>query len=341
MKTIVSESAIRTMIRESLENDRALADDAPPPIVPNPVADRTTVELDTDPIELRHVPTNKNELIIMVRNLLDDVPDDQSSELYRKIKTAFAEGETGRRDFAGARAKPSAPDINQAREMQRDPSKNESKKMQKSSIVNVVKKIVQEALNEADPSKKRMNMAGGFFDPEDPEMQDDPDDVEFLGDTGDDSGPFSDEEDETSSAWDPEPLDVDDEDEDESPKRRKSRAGQQIGAYGVDGESFEKIAAEMGFTQEGAFKAVNTAMQRFKALHEMDPEDREEMVLTGINDYIDHLASSEEVSTDEEELMRLHPRIVAMSDEFREFFSKYVKRATREMKADSQDKTDL
>jgi hypothetical protein len=40
---------------------------------------------------------------------------------------------------------------------------------------------------------------------------------------------------------------------------------------------------------------------------------------------------------EEESFMRQHPEHVAASETFREFFSKYVKRAAREERADSQD----
>ena len=70
----------------------------------------------------------------------------------------------------------------------------------------------------------------------------------------------------------------------DSKGKRKSRAGLEIGAYGVDGMTLEKIGEELGFTKEAAKKAIETAMERFKVLHMMDPEDREELVLVGVSD---------------------------------------------------------
>lgn len=350
---MVSKSALKELLFEALENEGAMGHDADPPIVPNVVIDRTTLQLDTDPVELRHVPRTKNELIIMVRNLLDDVSDDQSGELYKKIKNVFAGDDVGTRDFAkGEVVKDKVtvtPDINQARELQRDPNKMESKK--KSNISNVIRSIVEDVMRETskrakrineDPSSKQMRSGGQMFDPDDVEMQDPEDDVHFIKDDGLEDGPFGDDE-LSDSAWDPDTGDEEEDDDDDSDdkKKRKSRAGLEIGAYGVDGMTLEKIGAELGFTKEAAKKAVETAMERFKALHVMDPEDSAELVLTGVDDYIDMLSDTGEMSEDEESFMRLHPRVVAMSDNFRDFFSKYVKRAARELRADTQDDTDL
>jgi hypothetical protein len=139
----------------------------------------------------------------------------------------------------------------------------------------------------------------------------------------------------TKSAWDPE----DDEDEAPvlapkgSPKKRVDLGT----GYGVDGDTFEKISEKMGFTPEAAKKAVATAMERFKVLHGMDPEDLEEMVLDGVDEYVSMLSKTGEMTDEEEKFMRVHPDHVAASDTFREFFSKYVKRAVRDERADSQD----
>lgn len=367
---VVSESALRELLSEALENDGAMGYDAEPPIVPNAATDRTTLQLDADPVELRHLPRSKNELIIMVRNLLEDVPDDQSGELYKKIKDIFAGDDSGVKDFAGGHEvkKNVTPDINQARNLQRDPNKMENKK----SIASVIKQIVEDAMGGAnpittapaapastsmdddldeadpkDPKKTAMHPAGNWYDPTEPK-EEDPDEVKFVKDDGLEDGPFGDDE-LSDSAWDPElpggeSDEDDDDDDDDSEKekgKRKSRAGLEIGAYGVDGMTLEKIGEELGFTKEAAKKAIETAMERFKVLHMMEPEDRDELVLVGVSDYINMLGKTGEMSEEEEEFMRLHPKVVAMSDNFRDFFSKYVKRAAREMRADTQDDTEL
>lgn len=324
---VVNKSALRELLSEALDNNGAMGHDADPPVVPNAVVDRTTIQLDADPVELRHLPKTKNELLIMVRNLLDDVDDDQSGELYKKIKDIVSDDEVGETDFARATRDrpPVTPDINQARELQRDPMKMENKK----NISNVIKMIVESELDKKKSSKVDIKTKADL----------DPIDWE------DNSGALSDE-DEIDSDWDPESYlkskeeEEDDDDEDDSPKKRKSRAGLEIGAYGVDGDTLEKIGSELGFTKEAAKKAVETAMERFKVLHLMEPEDRDELVLTGVSDYVDLLTTSGELDSEEEQFMRANPKVVAMSDTFRDFFSKYVKRAARNLRADHQDDED-
>jgi hypothetical protein len=293
----------------------------------------------------------------MVRNLLEEIPDDQSGEMYKRIRDIFTGNDTGTRDFAKGREFKAnvTPDINQARNLQRDPNKMENKK----NITSVIKQIVEEAMEDTTslPSsdentpkksgkKSAMSLSGRWYDPEDSEDLPGPmgDDM-FVKDDGLEDGPFGDDE-LTDSAWDPDLPgsdldDEDDEDEDLNPKKRKSRAGLEIGAYGVDGMTLEKIGEELGFTKEAAKKAIETAMERFKVLHTMEPEDRDELVLVGVNDYIDMLGKTGEMTQEEEEFMRLHPKVVAMSDNFRDFFSKYVKRAAREQRADTQDDEDM
>jgi hypothetical protein len=365
---VVNESALRELLSEALGNDGAMGYDADPPVVPSAALDRTTLQLDADPVELRHLPKNKNELVIMVRNLLEDVPDDQSGELYKKIKDIFAGDASGVSDFAGGHEvkKNVTPDINQARNLQRDPNKMENKK----SISSIIKRIVEDAmgganpittaptaparggmdddLDEADPKDEPKKSVHDLSDQEDdltdPEVFD-PDEVKFVKDDGLEDGPFGDEDED--SAWDPElpggesDEDDDDDDSEKEKGKRKSRAGLEIGAYGVDGMTLEKIGEELGFTKEAAKKAIETAMERFKVLHTMEPDDRDELVLVGVSDYINMLGKTGEMSEEEEEFMRLHPKVVAMSDNFRDFFSKYVKRAAREQRADTQDDTEL
>lgn len=328
---IVSESALRELLSEALDNSGAMGHDSDPPVVPNAVVDRTSIQLDADPVELRHLPKTKSELLIMVRNLLDGVDDDQSGELYKKIKDIVSDEEVGEKDFAMATRDrpPITPDINQAIELQRDPIKMENKK----NISSVIKMIVESELDKKKSSKVDIKTKADL------------EDLEPL-DWEDDSGAL-DDEDETDSDWDPESYmkakeeeEEDDDDEDESPKKRKSRAGLEIGAYGVDGDTLEKIGSELGFTKEAAKKAVETAMERFKVLHLMEPEERDELVLTGVSDYVDLLTTSGELDAEEEQFMRANPKVVALSDTFRDFFSKYVKKAARNLRADHQDDED-
>lgn len=348
-KAVVSESALRELLREALDNAGAMGIDAAAPVTPSAVLDRTTMELDFDPIEVKSLPRTKNELIVMVRNLLDGVEDDQSPELYKRIKSVLDGDQAGEKDFGKAQELP--PNVNPV-------DRSDTSMKRESKLVDAIKNIVEEALSEALPfgfGKGKMNLGGGFDHPNNEEEGPHDDyrarggsvDDEFKADGTVNFDPNEDimdpEELEavlakmTKSAWDPE----DDADEDEAPALApkgspKKRVDLGTG-YGVDGDTFEKIGEKLGFTPEAAKKAVATAMERFKVLHSMDPDDLEEMVLTGTDEYIDMLAKTGELTDDDEKFMRQHPDVVAQSETFREFFSKYVKRAVRDDRADSQD----
>lgn len=347
-KAVVSESALRELLREALGNEGAMGTDASAPVTPNAVVDRTSMELDFDPIEVKTLPHTKNELIVMVRNLLDTVDDDQSGELYKKIKGLIGGDESGKKDFGKATAIPA--NVNPVDRSTTAMKKNESK------LVDAIKNIVEEALSEALPfgfGKGKMKLGGQFERPEDEEEGPQDDfrarggsvDDEFRADGTPNFDPNEDISDPeeleavlaklTKSSWDPE----DEEDVDDvpvvkgSPKKRID-----IGTgYGVDGDTFEKIGEKLGFTPEAAKKAVATAMERFKVLHSMDPDDLEDMVLTGTDEYINMLSKTGELDDADIKFMKQHPDHVAASESFREFFSKYVKRAAREDRADTQD----
>lgn len=283
MKTVIDQAALVELLREALENKGAMEYDAVAPVVPNAVVDRPSIQLDVNPVDIKHLPRTKNEMIVMVRSLLDNVDDDQSGELYSKIKDLVSKRET------------------QVVTSPQSTGNQGIATMENKRISDMVMTIVEAELGKSRRSK--------------------PSDEEEI------------EVDAEEDVWDADKEA--DEEEAEEEKQKKGRG--EIGAYGVDGETLEKIGEEMGFTKEAAKKAVETAMERFKALYTMDDAERGELVLTGISDYIDFLATSGEMSAEEESFMRLHPKVVAASDSFRDFFSKYVKRATRSMRADSQD----
>ncbi len=146
-KAVVSESALRELLREALENSGAMGHDARPPVTPNPAMDRASLELDLDPIEVRHVPRSKNELIVMVRNLLDTVDDDQSGELYKGIKRLVGGDDTGKKDFAKATELP--PSSATASTPDRSNDMDKKNNVGENKLVDAIRSIVKEALDEA------------------------------------------------------------------------------------------------------------------------------------------------------------------------------------------------
>lgn len=98
----------------------------------------------------------------------------------------------------------------------------------------------------------------------------------------------------------------------------------------VGGASFKEIAAEMGYASEsGAKQAVEKALEKARFVGTMDPDELQILVLTAMNDYIEYLRKSGEVTGADVELMKAHPQITAELEGFREFLSKALKRVNK------------
>jgi hypothetical protein len=98
----------------------------------------------------------------------------------------------------------------------------------------------------------------------------------------------------------------------------------------VGGASFKDIAAEMGYASEsGAKQAVEKALEKARFVATTDPTEIEIVTLTAMNDYIETLRKSGELSAADVQLMKDHPAIVAELDGFREFLDRALKKAQK------------
>ena len=98
----------------------------------------------------------------------------------------------------------------------------------------------------------------------------------------------------------------------------------------VGGASFKEIAQEMGYASEsGAKQAVEKALQKAKFVASMEAEDLQIITLTAMNDYIDFLNKSGELTPADVQLMKDHPAIVSELDGFREFLDKALKKGMK------------
>jgi hypothetical protein len=99
----------------------------------------------------------------------------------------------------------------------------------------------------------------------------------------------------------------------------------------VGGASFEEIAKELDFSVAGAKQAVDKALEKAKWLaQDIAEDDLEIMVLTTMNDYVNMLAKSGELSAADVQLMKDHPDIVRELDGFREFLATAIKRMRKQ-----------
>lgn len=126
--------------------------------------------------------------------------------------------------------------------------------------------------------------------------------------------------------------DTDDDDDDDKKPKRAYKTTAIGGMHDVGGASFDEIAQELGFSVAGAKQAVDKSLLKAQwvgKLSEEDPDGLEIMVLTAMNDYINKLAKTGELTPADVELMKNHPEIVRELDGFREFLHTTIKRARK------------
>lgn len=99
----------------------------------------------------------------------------------------------------------------------------------------------------------------------------------------------------------------------------------------VTGSSFKEIAAELGFAAEsGAKQAVDKALQKAQFVGKLDVNTLEILTLKSMNDYINKLSGSGELSAADVQLLKDHPDIVRELNGFREFLSTSLKHAAKQ-----------
>jgi len=96
----------------------------------------------------------------------------------------------------------------------------------------------------------------------------------------------------------------------------------------VQGASFKELADELGFSISGAKRAVDQVIRKVRWINTeyQDSDDIEILVLQAMNDYIDLLTGTGELTEDDVQLMKDHPEIVRTLDGFREFLGPRVKK---------------
>ncbi len=97
------------------------------------------------------------------------------------------------------------------------------------------------------------------------------------------------------------------------------------------GTPFDEIAAEFGFAgPQGAKAAVEKALTKMRYLMKLPEEDRDFLVLSAMDDYINILSKTGELTPEDVTLLRAHPSIVQDLDGFKEHLHKFVLRGMRD-----------
>jgi len=305
MTTIVTDDALREMVREALSNTGWSNEDAGTANV-NPVVDPSKAV--TDPVNPNFTPQTKTEFGVAINQLVRNLPDTEMPDLYGVVKKTL--------DQRTEKEEEQAMDKKAVQGGSQEAIDDAKKKQAEA----VIRKAVRKALAEAPlpPVKKiPIGVHGKEFN----------DRVEktkaglkkSLG---------------TAAAE----LDKPDQEEldavadgGNAPKGRNKayKPGALGGMQDVGGQSFEAIAKEVGMSVAGAKQLVDKSLEKLKWLHRLPEDDRDILILTTANDYIKTLAQSGELTAPDIQLMKDHPTIVTELDGFREYLHDVITKARK------------
>ena len=333
-KTLISETAVRELIREAFETPPAfdatiITSDEELPIVINPSVDDQLGAVELSPVDIQFVPHNTVEFGIAVKQMSKNIPDEVIPMLYAKVREIMMDAQE---TYDGP------DDQGDTEEMEK--RQNSRLGMEEAVIRKAIRGMIKEAempftIAGGKPSHKRTAMDDEIDDEielaqvlNDPDRWDDVTDVEGLAahhaqadreedaqEFGDDPFDTSDVDAETTSEWDPEPA--------EAPakhNRKESETG-----YGVEGDQLRKLAAELGISTAGAKRLMNTGLAKLKYMADLSDADVKDIVHGAARDWVEKLVDKDRLSDAEGRTWLRHLDIVAQNDEFRDFLDSYVK----------------
>lgn len=353
-KVVVTEKALREMIREAMWNKEfsGWSSNHDGPATVNSDVDPSIAV--TDPVNPNFTPQSKTEFGVAVNQLVKNLPDTEMPGLFDTVKTAIEQNEEKKdeEEMTKQAAQGGTTQVEEAVRKQirkvlaemnpRWGNVTEAKPVDWSTLPPVtgplppVKKIPAGVhggeysrrieKNKAD-LKKGLGKAVDTIDspvrPEELGIEEPP--ISGLDDIPDPTDAPASE-----PSVNPEDPTVGDGVPDAPGKRKAYKATALGGMSDVGGASFEKIAQELDFSVAGAKQAVDKALEKARFLAvDMDEDDLEILVLTGMNDYIKYLTKSGELSAADVQLMKDHPDIVRELDGFREFLHNHIRRARK------------
>lgn len=291
----MKENDVRRLVREALDGvglGATVVGDSDEPVNVNDVVDPS--ESTVDPMNPNFVPRSKVELDNAIGRLTSDVPAGEIPNLYRVVSDAVTSFTKGDEMAKSARA---------------------GAKSVEESIRRAIRKVLKEA--ELPPVRKipfgvhgdeymrRYNKTRSGL-------------AKTFKSGGADDRP---EENEFEPTIEQEPTA-------EPGKKRRAYKTTALGSMvDVSGMSFSDIAKELGFSVAGAKQAVDKALQKARWLStELDEDDLEILVLQSMNEYIDMLNQSGELTPADVALMKDHPDVVRELDGFREYLDKIIRR---------------
>jgi len=293
MRRIIKESEIRTMVRRLFEMD----DHDGSIVKVSDVVDQSAAL--TDPGNADYKPNSRAELSVALKTLIEDLPDENISNVYDRIRHALeTQDETGEEEMIKANSK----------------IKNVEEAAIRRAVRNIIKsEILKEDWKEDKAKKLWANMpppAGPL-----PPVQKIPSGV---------SGSGRDERYKKNVSALQKTFKTMNMAEYEPEGSEKVTGRKNMMVNDVEGKTLSDIATELGFSIPNAKKIVDTAISKLRTRMTMDPDDLEIATLTAMNDYIEELRSSGELNAADVQLLKDHPNIVGELDGFREFLSDYL-----------------
>lgn len=325
MKVVVSKAAVRQYIREMLDNQTAPMgwqksnDEAELPTNVSDVVDPSAAV--TDPGNPNYEPSNRAELQIALASLVDKVSDDDAAAVYDNIKNIVA-----------------------------DTSDKDMKMMDTKKVEEVIRKTVRKMINEAGPyrdtgmsysgpvggggdtdsAEKAVALAMKSFDVVD--IKSKPEQflkllvsklVKAPGDRMSNVLAAID----VVAEMDPEAGDVLDTTLNAKPDLVPKK---NVTMTDVGGAGLPQIAKAIGQKSHGKIQAmIDKALEKARYLMTMDPDEKQILFLTAMNEYIKEFSAAGELTAADVQLLKDHPEMVADLDTFRNFFDKFLKKARK------------
>lgn len=357
---IISHKALRQFVREAMGYAASSPDPASPvdyrpgpatlfePEGPVEVCDVVDVQASrSDPSDPNFSPQNSHELGLAMKDMVDGIDDDQASTTYKVLKKALSDAQQNKSvqstgDDGISKSRHPGDDM-------KDDTKTEA------ALRSVIRGTLLREF-EFDDLVKRKSDADAAEEgeataeaPEEATESGDEDLATAAEDAADDDSSVNDEVidgdddgDEATAApggSDEETMSKDHGNTRAEPfPMAKPEDAEKIGQARKGSETaFEDIAKEMGMSVAGAKQAVDKALARLQFLmppgqekkYGMEADELEIMVLEAMQDYVEYLQSSGDLTDEETQLMLAHPEIMADLEGFREFTGKYVRRAAK------------
>lgn len=299
-KNLMKESHLRKIVKVLLE-DKTLG---PAMIKVNPVVDPSAAVTDPDNADFK--PMSKPELTVALSAMIDDMPDVNVPNLYDSIKDALTaqEDEKGKEQMGKSNEKVEESIRMAIRKM-----------LQESDIIKEYyakdPETGEMVWKGVGPAPKLAPSAGiKKLGPEERGIPQGPDTPEVKGLR---------KKLKTMVDFEPEQVDSD------KPAKGRGRKNVMTG-----GDPFKDLAKKLGFSYaSGAKAAVIKALAKAKFAAEMDPDELEILVLNAMNDYINLLNSSGELTPADVKLLKDHPDIVRELDGFREYLDSKIRKARK------------